>query len=162
MNELGFPHMFGGTAYAPFDYFGDNFRGTKGIMLDMYRHPDKLVKAMERVLPILAQSTITDAKRTGIPYIFMPLHKGLDGFMSLDQFKTFYWPTLRDLMMEFIKNDLVPCPYGKGDAIRAWRLSKTFLQERRSTILSEQTSSRPKRSWATGYAFEGMCLLHYW
>jgi len=39
MNELGFPHMFGGTAYAPFDYFGDNFRGTKGIMLDMYRNP---------------------------------------------------------------------------------------------------------------------------
>lgn len=114
MNELGFPHMFGGTAYAPFDYFGDNFRGTKGIMLDMYRNPGKLVKAMEKVLPILAQSAINDAKRAGIPYIFMPLHKGLDGFMSLDQFRTFYWPTLRDLMSEFIKNDLVPCPLWEG------------------------------------------------
>jgi hypothetical protein len=114
MNELGFPHMFGGTAYAPFDYFGDNFRGTKGIMLDMYRQPQKLAKALERVLPILAGSTITDARQTGIPYIFMPLHKGLDGFMSLDQFKTFYWPTLRELMMEFIRNDLVPCPLWEG------------------------------------------------
>lgn len=114
MNELGFPPMFGGTAYAPFDYLGDNFRGTKGIMLDMYRVPKKLIQATEKVLPILAQATIADAKKTGVPYIFMPLHKGLDGFMSLDQFKYFYWPTLRDLMMEFIKNDLIPCPLWEG------------------------------------------------
>ena len=26
---------------------GDTLRGTKGIMLDMYRQPDKLLKAME-------------------------------------------------------------------------------------------------------------------
>ncbi len=114
MNGLGYPHMFGGTAYAPFDYFGDNFRGTKGIMLDMFRTPDKLIKAMEKVLPLLAQSAINDAKRIGVPYIFMPLHKGLDGFMSIEQFKTFFWPTLRDLMMEFIKHDLIPCPLWEG------------------------------------------------
>lgn len=114
MNGLGYPHMFGGTAYAPFDYFGDNFRGTKGIMLDMFRTPDKLIKAMEKVLPLLAQSAINDAKRAGVPYIFMPLHKGLDGFMSIEQFKTFFWPTLRDLMMEFIKHDLIPCPLWEG------------------------------------------------
>ncbi len=114
MDEFGFPHMFGATAYAPFDYFGDNFRGTRGIMLDMYRHPEKLLMALEKALPVLARSAIADAKNSGIPYIFMPLHKGLDGFMSPDQFKTFYWPTLRELMMEFINHDLVPCPIWEG------------------------------------------------
>jgi len=114
MNQLGFPHMFGGTAYAPFDYFGDNFRGTKGMMLDMYRQPDNIKKAVEKILPLIAESAIADAKKANVPYIFMPLHKGLDGFMSEEQFKTFYWPTLRELMITFIKEGLVPCPLWEG------------------------------------------------
>ena len=114
MNDLGYPPMFGGTAYAPFDYFGDNFRGTRGIMLDMFRNPDKLIKAMEKIMPVLARSAIADARKTGVPYIFMPLHKGLDGFMSLEQFKTFFWPTLRELIMIFIDEGLVPCPLWEG------------------------------------------------
>jgi len=114
MEQLGFPHMFGGTAYAPFDYFGDNFRGTRGMMLDMYRQPDNLIKAVEKIMPVLAESAIADAKRFGIPYIFMPMHKGLDGFMSVEQFKRFFWPTLRELMMIFIDEGLVPCPLWEG------------------------------------------------
>ena len=34
----------------------------------------------------------------GNPIVFIPLHKGADGFMSDEQFKKFYWPTLRDLI----------------------------------------------------------------
>ena len=94
--------MYGGTSKAPFDYFGDDFRGTRGIMLDMYRNPDKLKEALKKVIPILAEPAIADAKRLNVPYIFMPLHKCPDGFMSRDQFKTFYWPTLRELMIIFI------------------------------------------------------------
>jgi uroporphyrinogen-III decarboxylase len=115
MEELGFPPMFGGTAYAPFDYLGDNFRGTRGIMLDMYRNPEELLQALEKILAIVADSTIDTARRSGTPYIFMPLHKGLDGFMSLDQFKTFFWPTLRELMIRFIDAGLIPCPLWEGD-----------------------------------------------
>jgi uroporphyrinogen-III decarboxylase len=114
MNDLGFPPMYGGTSIAPFDYFGDNFRGTRGIMLDMYRNPDKLKEALKKVIPILAESAIADAKRHKVPYIFMPLHKCPDGFMSLDQFKTFYWPTLHELMMIYINEGLVPCPVWEG------------------------------------------------
>jgi uroporphyrinogen-III decarboxylase len=44
----------------------------------------------------------------------MPLHKGLDGFMSEEQFKTFYWPTLREMMITFINEGLVPCPLWEG------------------------------------------------
>jgi hypothetical protein len=34
---------FWGVAYAPFDYIGDFLRGTRGIMLDMYRVPGALL-----------------------------------------------------------------------------------------------------------------------
>ena len=51
--SLGFPDILGGFTKAPFDVIGDTLRGTKGIMLDMYRQPDKLLKAMERLVPIM-------------------------------------------------------------------------------------------------------------
>ena len=40
--------------------------------------------------------------------MFIPLHKGSDNFMSLDQFKRFYWPTLRELLVALVKEGLNP------------------------------------------------------
>jgi uroporphyrinogen-III decarboxylase len=42
------------------------------------------------------------------------LHKGSDNFMSLDQFKKFYWPTLRELLLELIKEGLTPVVLAEG------------------------------------------------
>ena len=114
MEELGFPTQFGSTGYAPFDYIGDFLRGTRGIMLDMYRNPDKLLEAIEKVLPIMIEGGVA-AKRAGIPRVFIPLHKGAHGFMSLEQFNTFYWPTLHKLMLALIDEGLTPCPLFEGD-----------------------------------------------
>ena len=47
--EEGFPLQTGSFTQAPFDTLGDFFRGTKGIMLDMYRRPDKLLAACEKI-----------------------------------------------------------------------------------------------------------------
>jgi len=115
MRELGFPPMFGSYCHAPFDYIGDFYRGTRGIMLDMYRNPDKLLKAIDTSIPMLTGSAIAQGANSDVPYVFIPLHKGLDGFMSLEQFKTFYWPSLREIMVELINAGLIPCPLWEGD-----------------------------------------------
>jgi len=115
MAELGFPTQFGAVAYAPFDCIGDYFRGTRGVMLDMYRNPDKLIAATEKILPVLAKSVTATAKSSGISGVFMPLHKGAHGFMSLEQFKTFYWPTLQKLLVILINEGLTPCPLFEAD-----------------------------------------------
>jgi len=115
MKRLGIPPQFGAFTQAPFDTISDFFRGTRGTMLDMYRNPDKLQEATEKLLPIMLEMGVSSAKRRGIPRVFIPLHKGLDNFMSLDQFKTFYWPTLRKLMVGLIEEGLVPCPFFEGD-----------------------------------------------
>ena len=115
MEELGFPYQFSSTAYAPFDYIGDFLRGTRGIMLDMYRNPDKLLEAIEKVLPIMIHGGVSGTKRAGVPRVFIPLHKGSHGFMSLEQFETFYWPTLQKLMLALIDEGLTPCPLFEGD-----------------------------------------------
>jgi hypothetical protein len=111
----GFPLQFGGMTQAPFDTLGDFLRGTKGLMLDMYRKPETVIKACEKLLPYMFNMAVGPAKASGNPRVFIPLHKGLDGFMSLEQFKKFFWPTLRDLMVALINEGLIPCPFWEGN-----------------------------------------------
>ena len=81
----------------------------------MYRRPETLIKACEKLLPIMLEMAVACTKTSGNPRVFIPIHKGLDGFMSLEQFKKFFWPTLRDLMVALINEGLVPCPLWEGD-----------------------------------------------
>jgi hypothetical protein len=48
----GFPISYGGWAFAPFDLLGDTLRGVRGIFIDMIRQPDKLIEAVEKMVPI--------------------------------------------------------------------------------------------------------------
>jgi hypothetical protein len=115
INGAGFPGLWaGGYSKAPFDVIGDTLRGTRGIMLDMYRQPYKLIKAMERLTPLMIKMGVGAAKMSGQPIVFMPLHKGADGFMSDEQFRKFYWPTLREVMMGLIAEGVVPNPAAEG------------------------------------------------
>jgi hypothetical protein len=114
MNALGYPSFAVGIALAPYDLISDMLRGMRGTMVDMYRCPDKLIAAMERVLPIQIDSAIGAAQRSGNPRIFIPLHRGADGFMSDEQFETFYWPTLKALILALIDAGLMPCPFFEG------------------------------------------------
>jgi uroporphyrinogen-III decarboxylase len=114
ISAAGFPGLWAGFTKAPFDVIGDTLRGTRGIMLDMYRQPDKLINAMERLTPIMIKMGVGVAKMNGQPLVFMPLHKGADGFMSDEQFKKFYWPTFREVMMGLIAEGVVPNPAAEG------------------------------------------------
>jgi hypothetical protein len=115
MIEEGFPTQKGGMASAPFDVLGDVLRGTRGLMLDMYRRPNTVLKAVEKLLPLEIERGIASARRSGGPFVHIPLHKGLDGFMSPQQFQKFFWPTLRELVLGLIKADLIPHVFWEGD-----------------------------------------------
>jgi uroporphyrinogen-III decarboxylase len=114
MKEEGFYTQTGGLAQAPFDMLGDFLRGTKGMMLDMYRRPEMVLKACEKILPLEIQRGVNSTKRIGGKMVFIALHKGLDGFMSAEQFDRFYWPTLRELTVALIKEGLVPYIFWEG------------------------------------------------
>jgi hypothetical protein len=111
---LGFPNILGGFTKAPFDVIGDTLRGTKGIMLDIYRQPDKLIEAMEAITPLMIKMGVGSAHMTGNPLIFVPLHKGADGFLSDEQFKKFYWPTLKEVLLGLVEGGCVPLPAAEG------------------------------------------------
>ncbi len=113
--EAGFPSFWGGMSGAPFDMLGDTLRGTRGIMMDMYKRPEKLMEAMERLLPIAIDEAIAQANASGCPIVVMPLHKGTGGFMSGEQYETFYWPTFKKLLLGLVNEGLVPMPFAEGN-----------------------------------------------
>ncbi|MGB9886650.1 MAG: uroporphyrinogen decarboxylase family protein [Moorellales bacterium] len=115
MAKRGFPQIYGGMAQAPFDLIGDFFRGTQGILLDMYRRPDKLKRAMEVVIPWQIEGAVASAKASGNRGIFIALHKGSNEFMSLEQFKTFYWPGLREVIWGLVREGLTPMVFLESD-----------------------------------------------
>ncbi len=104
----------GGMGGAPFDNIADMLRGTQGMVMDMYRQPERLHEAMERVVPYVIRGAAAAADATGCPFCFMPLHKGDESFMSPKQFETFYWPTYRRVLLGMIEQGLVPYPFAEG------------------------------------------------
>ncbi len=114
MRAEGFFTQAGGYTQAPFDTLGDFLRGTKGMMLDMFRRPELVIKACEKLLPMEIERGINGARRSGGKFVFIALHKGLDGFMSQQQFDRFYWPTLRELIIALVNADLIPYVFVEG------------------------------------------------
>lgn len=116
MKERGFPRAYSGTNISvPFDVISDMFRGMRGAMLDMYRQPDKLQELMEIIFPIVLDLGVTGAEKSGVSRVYITLHRGADGFMSLKQFETFYWPGLKKLTLALIEKGITPCLFVEGD-----------------------------------------------
>ena len=111
---LGLSALIGGFTKAPFDTLGDTLRGTRAVMLDKFRRPGKVLTAVEKLVPIAIEMGVRSATRAQNPVVFIPLHKGADGFMSDDDFKTFYWPTLKALILGLIEQGLVPYMFVEG------------------------------------------------
>lgn len=112
--SMGFPAIWGGATKAPFDILADTLRGTRAIMVDMYRQPAKLEKALERVVPLAISQGVRGANMSGVPTVFIPLHKGADGFMSDAQFKRFYWPTFKAVILGLAEEGIIAFPFCEG------------------------------------------------
>ena len=99
---------------TPFDYLGDTLRGTKGILTDMFRRPNDLLAACEAYVPVLIKSIVGASDRTGAPCAMYVLHKGADGFMSDEQFKKFYWPTWKQVMLALYEEGITSYLFIEG------------------------------------------------
>jgi hypothetical protein len=110
----GFPMNFSSYTVAPFDTVGDVLRGTRGIMMDLYRCPDKVLEVCDRMADATIRWVVDKSKPEDIPGVIIPLHKGADGFMSTEQFETFYWPSLRKVIWGLVDQGFVPWMFAEG------------------------------------------------
>jgi len=114
MEELGFPAVYKMGSLSAFDFISDFLRGMRGTMLDIYRQPDKLLEAIDRLSPVLNRIT-SRLEKDGTNIVGMALHRGADGFMSLKQFEKFYWPGVKALILAFINAGFTPSMFWEGD-----------------------------------------------
>jgi len=112
--EAGYAPPRNTMAKAPFDTLGDTLRGTKGIITDMYRQPDKLLEALEVITRLTIDRVITDTNAAKGFMVMFPLHKGDDYFMSGKQFEKFYWPSLKKVLLALIDEGIMPLLFAEG------------------------------------------------
>ena len=106
--------FLGGFAKAPFDTIGDTLRGTRGIMQDMFRRPDVLLEALDKVADLTISTILNSSNINNMTSVMYPLHKGADGWMSQKAFDTFYWPSLKKVMNAFIEEGLIQTLFAEG------------------------------------------------
>ncbi len=147
IQAAGYPPFRGGMTVAPFDILGDTLRGMRGLATDMFRRPEKVLAACERLVPLAVDWAVRSPVPPVAPLIFIPLHKGADGFMSDEHFNTIYWPTLRKVLLGLIEAGLIPLLFAEGKydsrletiqdvpkGATIWRFDQTDLALAKSTI----------------------------
>lgn len=112
--KFGIPLLYAGFAYAPFDMIGDSMRGTPSILMDMYDHEEELLQLIDIVTDFAIKDTIAGCSGKSVPFVWYWLHKGIDSFMSDEQFKKFYWPSLKKYIIAVADAGLTPVIYVEG------------------------------------------------
>ncbi|NHI92620.1 MAG: hypothetical protein EAX96_08960 [Candidatus Lokiarchaeota archaeon] len=136
MKKLGYPLQFMAMTQAPYDIVSDYLRGMKGTMLDMYRNPEEL----KHIMDLLTQSLIDSALQLAqmVPQhkiIFMPLHRGAEGFMNDKQFQEFYFPTLCKVFEGLMKNNLIPMPFWEGKCTARFPYLAEFAEKHKAKMI---------------------------
>lgn len=115
VKELGYPVSYGANFTPPFDMVADFLRGLRGVMLDIFRVPDKLLAAVDLYVEPQIQAAIAWAESIDNPRIFFWLHRGAAGFMSDEHFEKFYWPSIRKVVLALVEAGLTPILHVQGD-----------------------------------------------
>jgi uroporphyrinogen-III decarboxylase len=110
----GFPVPLRGHCKAPFDILGDTLRGTAAIMKDMYRRPDQILAAVDKIADVYIHNILESAKNPDMILVQFPLHKGADGWMSQKQFDTFYFPSLKKVIDALINEGVEVQLFAEG------------------------------------------------
>jgi hypothetical protein len=153
---IGVPPVswLGALIEAPFDFMSDTMRGMRGIFLDMRQRPELLLAAEAKVLRYQVQHAIATCRVLGIPYTFIPLHRGSDGFMSIEQFERFYWPFLEEMQLALIDAGITPVVYYEG--IWDQRVEYLAMLPRGKTVGMFQNSNMQLVKETAG---EAMCIV---
>ncbi|MBN1188693.1 MAG: hypothetical protein JXA46_02985 [Dehalococcoidales bacterium] len=115
LKEKGFFCRMTPGGGVPFDTISDFLRGMRGAMLDMYRRPDKLLAACEMLSRIQVERIRSAPRQTEFITSFVALHRGAEGFMSIKQFETFYWPYLKKMINALVEAGSTPDIFFEGD-----------------------------------------------
>jgi hypothetical protein len=138
--EMGFPPPWSAGGSVPFDSLSDSFRGTMGTFYDLVQCPEKIAEACEFFgdSQIARWANLKDASLP-VKRVFFALHKGMDGFMSREQYAELYWKPFQKLLRYLVSIGVTPYIYTEG------------FYDSRVQYIREQLQEFPP----------GSCMIHF-
>lgn len=115
---VGVPELSysGGIGNQPFDVFASHLRGLRGVMVDMFKQPDKLLAACDKIVEWrLAKAPPADPKERGKRRVGASSnHFSNDEFLTRKQFETFCWPSWKKAFLATIDLGYIPVTFLEG------------------------------------------------
>ena len=112
---MGFPPLLTGVGLVPYDTLSNYFRGTMGIFKDLASRPKKILKAVHMIADLQIRNF------QYFRYVQMPvkrvmfwMHKGMDGFMSAEQYEKLYWEPFLKVIYALVDMGVTPIIYTEG------------------------------------------------
>ncbi|MDR0501536.1 MAG: hypothetical protein LBG97_09925 [Coriobacteriales bacterium] len=113
IEQMGFPCMSGIPGMVPFDWYSNFLRGTMNASMDLFDMPELVQELLQIVIPIgVGNIKFREPKRNRFTYIFM--HKGMDGFLSDEQYEHFYWCNFMPQVEAIIASGSIPYIFTEG------------------------------------------------
>jgi len=113
--ESGTVSAIAGILKAPFDILADKLRGYVGLSMDLFERPDKVLAACEALMPHLLHVALSGADPEKNVPITIWMHRGCVPFISFEQFRKFYWATLKPIIQEIWARGHQVLFYAEGD-----------------------------------------------
>lgn len=113
--QKGYPIWGNAIMSNPFDDFADNIRGLLNSVMDLKTDPDLLYEAVQRYADVTIPAGVENAKRMHADYVFIPLHIGVDEFMSPEDYNDYYWPPMKRLIEALVKEGITPMIFCEGN-----------------------------------------------
>ncbi|MDR1422431.1 MAG: hypothetical protein LBI64_06165 [Coriobacteriales bacterium] len=95
ISQTGYPLLAQGTLCVPFDAYGDSVRGIIRAVMDTSEFPDELEEILGVITEMNVNRILDVYAARGVHRVFIPLHCGVDEFMSCESYERFYWPGLK-------------------------------------------------------------------
>ena len=114
INQTGYPTLVQGTMCVPFDAYADSMRGIVRAVEDTVEFPDELAAVLDRITEMNVDRILDIYAARGAKRIFIPLHCGVDEFMSNASYERFYWPGLKACIDGIIARGMEPYIFCEG------------------------------------------------
>ena len=143
--KKGFPVWGSAVACAPFDVFADNIRGLLNTVMDLKTDPELLGEAVDRFTDVVIADAIGLAKMSHSDNVFVPLHLGVDEFMSPADYEKYYWPSLKKMLCALIAADLTPFVFCEGNYYTRLNCLKDVPKGKVVYFFEKQDMAKAKR-----------------
>jgi len=130
LEALGFPAFYTGVSGVPFDILSDYFRGTTGALFDQAERPEKIRAACEVfVHSVIGGLSWMNHAPLPVKRAFFPMHKGMDGFMSDEDYRNLYWAPFQKILRALIENGITPLIFTEGPYNTRYKFIREQLEE---------------------------------